>query len=436
MGVFGGLCFADMMLYLFNLAGETQRMIFLSAAIWLVIGAFLGWFIGEMLIRRSFKVFRGGWRGFGGWALCCAVLIAALAATELDVFGVERYVPKADRIERVTVYCRGEGAYLESSEGISDAMALHRAVIDHKAQQDQCSRKTFFRADDGGDYQTADFHIDYQLTDGGVVSRSYTLPHRYDDTGDDAYAVQTLLNCPEAVQARKRTPDEFTPENVYYGSVSAVMPAKDCAAAAGYDDPETYVLVELAGLSRAQAESLSGAAREAQLRDTLRDWRYVSDQLYYDSGAYEKYFYDAYGSYADVPPLPEKDGAVDWDKIWLNYTLELTRQEAWELYESCLEPDVADNALGRVWVLNGSDYAATVYSAGVEIEARWPQTDGNGGLVPVEPEYAFSYPAAESDLSYYGFTTTPTVDSERTNAFFASRGLTLHTVGEIRASAQ
>lgn len=438
MGLGAGICFADMMLYLFNLSGRTQRMIFLSTAIWLVIGAFLGWFIAEMLIRRSFKVFRGGWRGFGGWALCCVVLIAALAATELDLFGVERYVPRADKIESVVVHCQGENAYLTTSEGIADAMELHREIISHKAQQDQCAHRVFFDVDDSADYQTAGVNINYLLANGGSVTRYYSLPHRYDETGDDASAVQALLNCPEAVQHRKETPFEFTPENVSYGSLSAVMPARDCAAAAGYDDPETYVLCELAGYTRAQVGVMPEEDRAAKLRETLTDWRYVGDQLYYDSGYYEKYYYDVYDSYTDVPPLPEKDGGIDWDRIWLNYTLELTRQEAWELYESCVAPDIANNALGRVWVLNGSDYAAAVYSAGVEINARWPEEDRDAmylGEQAIFEAAAMPMATTESGVRYYSFTTTPTVASARTNAFFEAHGLNLHTVGEIRAAA-
>jgi ABC-2 type transport system permease protein len=436
MGLCAGLCFADMMLYVFNLSGGTQGTVFLSTAVWLVIGAFLGWFIAEMLIRRSFRVFRGGWRGFGGWALCCAVLLLGLSATELDLFGIERRVPHADRIETVLVYCNGESAYLDDSEGIAQAIELHRDIIAHKAQQDQCSYRDFFSQDMAGEYQTVDCNIHYLLTGGGQMTRSYRLPHRIDDIGDDAETLQALLNSPEAVQNRKETPFEFTPDNVSYGSISAVMPARDCAAAAGYDDPETYVLVELGGYSHSAVEALPADRRAAMLRETLADWRYLDTG--YNGMAYDKYYSEKYGGYIESPALPETDGGIDWDKIWLNYTLELNRQEAWELYESCVLPDIADNALGRIWVLQGSDYAATVCAAGVEVDARWPDEnerrtpelvyDGTPGTLPTA--------VAEDGTRYYGFSTTPTVDSARTNDFFEAHGLHLYTVAEARASAK
>ena len=434
MGLCAGLCFANMMLYIFNLSGGTQGAVFCSTAVWLVIGAFLGWFIAEMLIRRSFRVFRGGWRGWGGWALCCAVLLLGLTATELDLFGIERRVPPADRIETVLVYCNGESAFLDDSEGIAQAIELHRDIIAHKAQQDQCSRKDFFTQDMAGEYQTVDCNIHYLLTGGGQMTRSYRLPHRIDDIGDDAETLQALLNCPTAVRARKETPFEFTPDNVSYGSISAVMPARDCAAAAGYDDPETYVLVELGGYSHSAVEALPADRRAAMLRETLADWRYLENG--YHGMEYDKYYSEKYGGYIESPALPETDGGIDWDQIWLNYTLELNRQEAWELYESCVLPDIADNALGRIWVLQGSDYAATVCAASVEVDARWPDEnerrtpelvyDGTPGTAPMA--------VAEDGTRYYGFSTTPTVDSARTNAFFEAHGLHVSTIGEINAA--
>jgi hypothetical protein len=42
--------------------------------------------------------------------------------------------------------------------------------------------------------------------------------------------------------------------------------------------------------------------------------------------------------------------------------------------------------------------------------------------------------AAASAAQYYFFYTVPTVDSVRTNAWLAARGITVYTVGEIRAA--
>lgn len=443
MGVFGGLCFADMMLYAFQLTGgETQRAVFAATAVYLVIGAFLGWFIAEMLIRRSFRVFRGGWRGFGGWALCCAVLLAALTVTELDLFGIERRVPSAENVAAVHVMAAGETAYMDSPEGVAETMALHRAIIDHKPQQDQCDQKAFFLRGRSDDYQTLDVHVTYHLKNGDALSRTYRLAHRHDEKGDDAGAVQALLNCPEAVTNRKATPFDFTWENVSYGHVNAVMPAPECAAAAGYDDPETYVLCELAGYTRSEAAALSDELRSRALRDALANYRYVDETLYYDaSGALrEKYsgYIDYSWDYTEADPsIPMKDGGIDWDRIWLNYERMLTKQEAWELWDTCIRPDLADNTLGRVWILADSDYAATVCSAGVEIDVREPEERTKSYMPAFESyEIPATMPAAEAEsgVRYYAFSTVPTVDSTRANAWLEAHGIRLYTVGEVRSA--
>ena len=447
MGLFGGLCFADMMLYVFQLTGgETQRAVFAATAVYLVIGAFLGWFIAEMLIRRSFRVFRGGWRGFGGWAVCCAVLLAALTVTELDVFGVERRVPAAEQVEAVSVDVMGEAAYLQSPEGVAEAMALHRDIIEHKPQQDQCDQKAFFLHGWSGDYQTVNARVTYYLKNGDMLSRSYLLAHVYDASGDDASAVQALLNCPEAVRSRKATPFDYTWENVSHGTVSVEMPARECASAAGYDDPETYALCELAGYTRSEAAALTGELRERALLDAVSNFRYVDETLYYDKSGriQEKYFSSGAGDYyydyddADAGlPVPRKNGAIDWDRIWLNYTMVLTKQEAWELWSTCILPDLADNALGRVWVLAGSDYAATACAASVEIDARWPE-EMTKSHMPAFESYGIpaTMPAAEADggVRYHAFSTVPTVDSTRTNAWLEDHGITVCTIAEIRSA--
>ena len=439
MGICAGLLFADMMLYVFDISGETQAQVFAVTALWLVIGAFLGWFIAEMLIRRSFKVFRGGWRGFGGWALCCVVLLGCLTAMELDLFGYERRQPRAEEIATAMIFAGGENAYFTDQENIGQVLALHKNVIDNKAHQDQCQRKHYFMRDREWqdkvmDVGSVDFEVTYSLKNGSYISRRYTLPYVAGDTDSAPYMAQALLNSPSAVQARKETPFDFTRDNVSYGSVSAVMPAKECAAAAGYDDVEDYVLIELGDYSPAGAAALAEAERRAALRDTLTNWRYL-DSMYYNEAIMYR---DGEYTYLGEPELPEVNGAPDWDHIWLNYTLELTSRDAWEFYSECVLPDVAANGLGRVWILTDDDYAAAVYAADVEVDARWPEDDTGdweGVTFAAMPE---GMPAAtkEDNVRYYSFTTTPTLDSAHTNAWLEAHGLHLYTVGQVRASAR
>ena len=190
------------------------------------------------------------------------------------------------------------------------------------------------------------------------------------------------------------------------------------------------MLVEYGGYSAAAARALPAETRDAEVRIVLENNRYVD--YVYDAVDYGDKYYEA-----PTPALPEADGAPDWDNIWLYYTMQLTKQEAWELYSECVLPDTAANALGRVWVLTDDDYANTACAADLEIDALWPDNEGSGVEVSGIGYGMEMIPATVEDgVRYYSFTTTPTVDSARTNAFFEAHGMHLSTVAEARAAAK
>lgn len=423
MGIGAGLCFACMMLYVFSLHGFTQRAVFASTAVWLVIGAVLGWLVAEMLIRRSFRVFRGSGRSWIGCALCCAVLLAGLAATELDVLGFERRRPRTEDIEGVMIIADGQGAYLETPEGVAAALELHRGIIDGKPAHDQCGQYAYFLSDDDVYRETVSVSVDYILKNGTHIFRRYTLPHT-PGAQDDVAAVQALLNCPEAVQRRKETPFPFTRENVRFGTVSVVMNAVECAAAAGYDDPADYVLQELGGFTPAEAASLQGEARTAAARSALA-WQlaYPSAYGFGEDWHRQSAYYEKYAPVGDsltpedVPETPE--GGLDWDRIWLDYTLELGSDEAWEFYSECLRPDIESGALGRVWIILNEDYGGAVCAGRISVAAAWPEG----------PAAVDGVPSTRGE--YASFITTPTVDARRTAAWLEAHGVHLHTPAEI-----
>lgn len=102
--------------------------------------------------------------------------------------------------------------------------------------------------------------------------------------------------------------------------------------------------------------------------------------------------------------------AVDTASKYYRNSVTLSAEEAWELYSTCLVPDFEDGVLGRVWIIQGEDYASSVYDASVSIVA--------------ERETAEGY------IGHDYIRTTPTVDSKRTNAWLEAHGIELHLVGE------
>lgn len=95
-------------------------------------------------------------------------------------------------------------------------------------------------------------------------------------------------------------------------------------------------------------------------------------------------------------------------------SLELTPQQAVELYTNCIAPDSSDGALGQVWFYTGNGYSAeyyeTVYDCTVEIELSLRKNNG---------EYAYDY-----------LSVMATVDSTRTNAYLEELGVQLNLINE------
>ena len=309
---------------------------FIEMLVFMIVGAFIGWFAARMLLLKSFRAFRGGWAGYG---LCCAVILALMLGMRFDLFGYERYVPPEDRIGSVWISANGEYVYLKAPENIARAREIHESIIAHK---DDYTRDRMPYAWNYGIY----CRIGYGLKDGGDVGRIYNLRYDGDDPQGDVVALQELLNVPEAIAYRKRTEFEFTQENVVYGTVESTLTAVE---------------------------------------------------------------YGYYNSLFSSPGAVATGTADTADKYYRS-SVTLSAEEAWELYSTCLVPDFEDGVLGKVWIVQGEDYARSVYDASISIVAERETADGYIGHDYIR--------------------TTPTVDSKRTNAWLEAHGITLHLVGE------
>lgn len=95
-------------------------------------------------------------------------------------------------------------------------------------------------------------------------------------------------------------------------------------------------------------------------------------------------------------------------------TLELTGEEAAELYNDCIVPDTSAGGLGRIWLITDEDYYSRVYNATIEISYYEPG---------VEKE--------SSVRADYYFSTTPTTGASLTDAWLQSHGAELHLQGEF-----
>lgn len=130
----------------------------------MLLGAFIGYFVAEMLIQKTFMVFRNGWRGIG---ICAAVIVVFCAVSEMGLFGYEKYVPEVSEVESVELhigYTYDMLPLFTGEDDVSSVTELHRSLIGEKDYLENntqiCSTAVFT----------------YTLKDGSTVRRLYRYP--------------------------------------------------------------------------------------------------------------------------------------------------------------------------------------------------------------------------------------------------------------------
>lgn len=164
----------------------------------------LGYFAAEMLLEKSFRVWR---KGRVGAVVFSAVLVCFGVAMSLDLTGYEGYT---EEVEFVSVYLSSNGDHLscklDEPESIERTLAAHRAMIADKARQLSYARTTYETPADAPVDSYLYFTVTYALTDGRVVRRSYgdcrAFSRELNEPGSVAQTMTALLNCPEAALDR------------------------------------------------------------------------------------------------------------------------------------------------------------------------------------------------------------------------------------------
>jgi ABC-2 type transport system permease protein len=192
--------------------------------------------------------------------------------------------------------------------------------------------------------------------------------------------------------------------------------------------------------------SYSGPADETGLGETLMNRFYcilITDEMAADTGSDVMQLQTLLNSMEAIRERKEVSLPVTVDTIYHAsitpyevydaepYQLELTAEEAYELYTQCLLPDVADGTLGRIWIVTDDAYQDTVYNLQISLGVQQPRpgwtVDGIAEREPTMPGEAY---AKEIPYQYDHFSTVPTVDSWRTNAWLESHGVPMETLRE------
>ncbi|MBQ9662430.1 MAG: hypothetical protein IJV40_04690 [Oscillospiraceae bacterium] len=204
----------------FRITVSGAKAAWMMAAL-LQIGAFLGWLIAEMMIRRSVRVLPLPWKGL---VIVCAVCILTVVAAESDLTGFERRIPDLDKVEKVEL--SNDNTVFSDPANIHAAAELHRRIIENKALYDGnsdymilYSGETAFATTEydatgdawgGLDPQQVFSYwlpIRYVMKDGRSLTRMYTLHFRAEDVDRPESVmgqVRALLNTAEGIQSRMK----------------------------------------------------------------------------------------------------------------------------------------------------------------------------------------------------------------------------------------
>lgn len=300
-----------------RLAGLPMTLLLIAL---MLLGAAAGYYLAEMLLQKSFRVFRG--RAWGILALW-AVLACLTLAWEFDLFGYERRIPAPEEIAQVQIPSIGRST--DDPEAIALYRQLHQRILENKAHNENRADK------DSGRY----IHLLYTLKDGNQIHRLYR------------------------VDSSKAWVDAGQSELLLAQKISQLDSSR-----------------RLANLSEVPitAQSILRCNADAACLD---------------------------------PNLPE-DVGVSYEQTWIS------AEQAWELYETCILPDMDDSSLGTVWVYQDDSY----YSLSSNITLSYLLTD----------------PERQDDADVYReyFAITVTMDARRTLAWLEeNKGITAVPCGQI-----
>ena len=266
------LCFGLLFFVIISTLFTSLSMSMLILSAGLIIGAFIGYFASEMLLKKSFHVFKGNWKGFVITIILC-IVFAFVCVT--DLFDLSSQLPDVDDIEAINCDSENGGVDIKNRSDIEALLKVNKAII---ADRDK------YEGLDDTDLENTDYVIiRYKLKDGRVICRGYTL--LIDDNYKAYYAalgsVNIVKSCftpeiPVTVQnvydASFKYPSgsgelnsiSLTPEQAVDFYENALMKdiengAKkphipEMSSTAGTDTPDSYVYIELVSVPDAPNE--------------------------------------------------------------------------------------------------------------------------------------------------------------------------------------
>ena len=220
----------------------------------LVMGV-ICFFAAQMLLQKTFRVFRRSWKEL---AVLAAAMVALTLAIRADVLGMQYRVPDVPQVDnvRVSVSHSKAGNFLASdSTAIETVTSLHRAILEQGPENTDGSRVLY-----------VSFY--YTMKNGQEIRRNYGIAER---EGAETYRkINQLLNLPQA-RSYAVGINDLTDEEL------------DTVRGGFVEDSDTGFSVDLTreqalALCRAAQQDVAAAVDTDMLAaidtDTAQTWRY------------------------------------------------------------------------------------------------------------------------------------------------------------------
>lgn len=214
---------------------DTGKLFGLSLYAGLIVAflvcGFIGYFAAEMLNRKTFRAFNGAWKGYIIFAL---VVILGLSALEFDFFGFEKRVPKAEKVEKVSVYISGHSAHSCTVEDVEAVRSLHKAIVKQKGLIENKQLA----------YNSSYVSIYYTMKNGKTVSRGYRLPVIH-ATADLVQDLEDFMNSPAVMATKGFEQKELTPQWFRYCDIYGEGVSLSLTQQEAYDFYFNYLLPDM-----------------------------------------------------------------------------------------------------------------------------------------------------------------------------------------------
>lgn len=136
----------------------------------LLLWTFIGYFVAEMLLKKSFRV----WKAWKGCAVLLVLVAVGLTALRMDAFGFVDRVPTPNRVVSMKVDGMGSYPYDEGRDfefETEDPALIEKAIALHQGFVDQYRNPTAGQPGSSSDYIR--LYVEYTLSNGSTLRRNY-----------------------------------------------------------------------------------------------------------------------------------------------------------------------------------------------------------------------------------------------------------------------